>query len=143
MHQAFETFEYADKACKDGARFYYPCTRQRYFNPEGDVWEIENHPPDWFERPTFDKTNFRQSLSAWARGSLSNVIPQGERNTACFRLGKDLCKAGFDFERAVSLIVASPTYKGNVSEPLLREIQTAVRNGYKKVFIANEVKDGK
>lgn len=140
MHRAFERFEYADKSCKDGARFYYPCTRRRFYEPHGDVWETERYTPDWFEKPTFDQTNFRQTLSPWARAMLTNVIPIGQRNTSCYRLGKDLCKAGFDFDAAVNLVVKSPTYQGAVDATLLREIQQSMRNGYKTVLIANEVK---
>jgi hypothetical protein len=138
MHRALDVFEYADTQCKDGARFFFPCLKIRFLETDGEIFEVKTSVPNWFERPQSDATNFNEPLSGWARATLTSVIPIGTRNTSCYRLGKDLCKAGFDFRDAINLIIASPTYQGNVSDTLLREIMRAVGHGYKKVNQANK-----
>jgi hypothetical protein len=137
MWLALQEHELADQACKDGARFYYPCYRIRHFETDGELWEVQQKVPSWFDSPHLDVTNFKEPLSAYATLLLVNPIPVGERNTACYRLGKDFCKAGYSLNDAVDKVIASPTYGGRVSDTLKREIYNALRSGYRKVMRAN------
>lgn len=71
----------ADKACKDGARFFFPCTEI--------VASHAGHAVDVAPLPVvLEKKVTRYGLAAMPRGDI-NIPNTGERNTTCF---KQACK---------------------------------------------------
>ncbi len=136
----------ADPKCVDGARLFFPCTDITFVNCGDDLLDepvrtdldamtaekkleiLERHKESITRRASYGL------ISKYATKWLSSIIPLGERNTTCFRIGADLCRAGVDYEAAVQDILASPTYAvKNLSPKVILEIRKAVSSGYKRV----------
>jgi hypothetical protein len=121
----------ADEKCKDGARYFWPCTEIVSVCDDGDTIEVIKPK----ERMEFRESELVEDgvLSYFAQWALLNVIPIGERNISCWRLGCDLAKAGYSLEDAVKLVLDSPTYRSGVTPALHKEIYDAVSRGWDKV----------
>lgn len=119
-----------DQQPKDGARFFYPCTRIVQSSADGygeDVFEAPAH----YNDPNFQTRKYAAAgtITPFSRWALSALVPKGERNTTWYRAAKDLTKAGKDPMEILRLIVDSKTYAGQVSLDLAAEIMTCVTNG--------------
>lgn len=134
LRLAYSIYDHADRSCIDGARPYYPCTEIVSLEVDGEAWEVEPAPP---APPTGGETRGMVAapgvLSAWARRSLTETIPVGERNAACYRLGAELFRAGVPLPAAILRVLESKTYqKQNLLPGLRQEIETAVGNGFRR-----------
>lgn len=126
----------ADAACKDGARFFWPCKEIISVEPEGYAQDIvlptagrrkapPHHPPTRYR--DFGMVR-RRTLAA-----LRSPFPEREKNFHCFQTAKDLFEAGYGFDEIYAIIVNSPTYRGVVPTDLAREISDCIRSGIKSV----------
>lgn len=133
MRKAIEYYG-ADKACIDGARFYYPCVEMIQSESEGYDMEVDEDVPYWFEKPV-DLSGYREAgvMPQWLMQKLLFPFPTGHKNTTCYQLAKDLTKLGFDEKRILSLILNNPSYRDGVSEALHREICQAIKSGHSAV----------
>jgi hypothetical protein len=115
----------ADPACRDGARFYWPCVDIVSINSDGDVVEIV--PPPVIENPgrRYEVVRRAQVIPAYLQPILNQGAPQGTRNATCFRLGAELTRCGFSSDRVFEIVESSP-----MSLPL-DELRRAVANGIK------------
>lgn len=130
MHQKYDD---ADRACLDGARFFYPCSEIISIVTGDYLIDVVTSVPDEFER--FDtKPNAYTGtglIPPWARMQLKSVVPVGERNTTFYRVAKDLAKSGFSYEDIWRVIVNSPTYKDDPMEGnVMEKLRECTRNGY-------------
>lgn len=133
MHKIMERYP-CDKACKDAARFFYPCTKITSVLAEGYHAELDREVPPDFDVPRDFFKAYRRSgvLPPWAGSALETVWPEHTRNTTIYRIAKDLTKVGIDPDEIEARVVSSPTYNGRVSRELLREIRKAVDSGARK-----------
>lgn len=123
-----------DAACKDLARQFYKCRDIVSINENGDLFEVAALPQrqtDHFEKQReYGRLGY---LGRFAKIFLTEEIPLGQRNGACYRMGCELARAGVTYEDAIDRVLNSPTYSGCVvpGSGLYHEIRRAVRNGYK------------
>lgn len=135
MHQILDRYP-CDKACKDGARFFYPCQAVTQLEGDGYHVEVDEAVPDWFDQPrTYAGHKAAGIIPAWAAATLESVIPTSQRNTTIYQLAKDLAKVGMEEDEIVQRIVQSPTYGGQAAGTLLQEIRKAVRSGHRKASV--------
>ena len=99
----------ADKACKDGARFFFPCTQivSIQGGEESFLEEVNNMVPDHFEKENTAKIEkYKRSLKL--PGSLvlriKTPIVEGKINTTLYGLGKDLAKYGMSLEETFQIV---------------------------------------
>lgn len=125
----------ADPACRDGARFFFPCTEIVSVSADGYTQEINTDIPDTFDRPAATRRAIESGqVPGWVQGALANVIPIGERNGTIYRIAKDLRRCGFGHDAIVHMILNSRTYRGTIIPPKLsREIEQTVGSAVKRV----------
>lgn len=139
-----------DPSCKDGARFFYPCT---------DIVQIEDEPesyrvsvnktiPEHFDMP-ITHAAYREAgtIPPWTERMLRTEIAVGERNNVIYRIAKDLAKCGFSEAEIVETVAKSKTYQGKEMRwDLKREIHAAVKSGVRKaakeIAYAKKIKEG-
>jgi hypothetical protein len=124
-----------DKKCKDAARFFYPCKEIVSINLDGYSYEIKPTPNGWTKNSDARKyENAELGIpSRFCKKWLTRVIPIGERNTTCYRLGADLSRMGLSYEECLDKVLKSPTYRHTDLTPRRRgEIEDAILNGFKK-----------
>ncbi len=126
-----------DPACKDGARFFFPCKEIVSLSDDGYFWEIDHDVPK--------EINYAENAYIRAKGGViprpivnllkQHIWKEGERNTLCFRVGAALGPIGYSAVEVCHLIYASPTYKNApITDYLAREIHQSVSNGIKRAL---------
>lgn len=119
----------ADEACKDGARFFWPCKEIVSVQAEGYTMEIVTElPPEPTPRPVM-----REGIAPWTTMMLRSSWPVGSRNSMAHRVAKDLLRAGQTEQLALATIKASVTYKGKITPQIERELRQAVRSARRAV----------
>lgn len=113
-----------DRACKDGARFFFPCREIVHVSwGNGIVWAPYKKPEPPKPRE-YDRDVARAGIvPPWLDGELKN-IREGERNAKCYRFAIRLKERHWTPERVVDLFA---TY---VSLPR-DEIERLVRNAWR------------
>lgn len=103
---------------------------------EGYSEDVDFKVPDWFGKSPQTYKMLREAgggIPNWTKRQLADVIPKGQRNTTLYRIAKDLALVGMAEDAIMSLILNSPTYKGQqVASDLHREIVQTVRSGLRK-----------
>lgn len=144
MHEPItdlETFEYnmtgaiktlgCDESCKDGARFYFPCTRIHAMAPGQPVrWKPRSLSlPSRGElaQRAVEKSNFDATYRRIPRhlqNMLACGVASGGRHKACYRLGANLIHYGFSDDQILSMVLSSP-----LAEIGEKDVGRAVANG--------------
>ncbi len=122
----------ADSKCRDGARLFYPCASIVSLNAGGYLQPFEPPPP----RSLAPAPKVYRDLGIVRRRTLTVLrapFPDFEKNDLCFRCAKDLYDAGYPVDEIYKIIVASPSYLGNVSPDLSDEIMSCILSGIKSV----------
>jgi hypothetical protein len=121
----------SDPACKDGARFYFPCIKIISWSKTGYREDVETAPPPKkVPRGVGSLTGFSKSVLYFTR----HTIKVGRRNLTVSNVAKDLFRMGLHRETVLDLILMSPTYRGEtISGQLLNEIKTTIERARKKV----------
>lgn len=122
----------SDRACVDGARFFFPCKTIASLSAEGYTQEVLPPKP----RVVKDYSFYREfkSVPRWIQGVLKFGVPIGQRNSMCFKIGKHLYLCGFDPREIIIMIHQSPI------DIDITEIERAVKNGV--VAAKKEQEDG-
>lgn len=121
-----------DEACKDAARFFWPCASIVSVVDDGYTQDVitKKTPDIVYERVALDEGE----LTAYAIYFLRTVIPHGSRNRACHRFAKDMLRAGLKPEEIYALIIRSTTYLGqSISSNLRDEIMGTISSGSRAV----------
>jgi hypothetical protein len=125
-----------DKACKDGARFFYPCVDiiSSLDSAEAYREDVDHKVPENFERPKDIKAAVKRLRSGIFSDVISDAIlkpiPEGRRNAMCYRVSIDLTIAGYSEEDIIQILLKSPTYKSELA--YIKEITATVRSGIKR-----------
>lgn len=95
----------ADKACKDGARFFYPC-RDVIDLTFGKRFEWQPYLPK--REPGPKKLSPRHGeMPDFVRAMLREVPPVGMRNKHCFRIAAKLAQWGFAEKDCIEAVLSS------------------------------------
>lgn len=113
----------ADKACKDGARFFYPCKKIEYFQ-DGKPFTWRTFPPV-VRRPPDRYYSQNGVLPRFLRDMISFPPAEGSRNKHCFSVAFAMARYGFSEADAIDAVRSM-----NIG---LQESEAvrAARNGYK------------
>lgn len=120
-----------DSACKDGARFFWPCMDIVSIEETGYDQEIIQPPPP---RPT--RENVYRKYGIVRRRSLAvlhNGFVEGNRNNDWFMVAKDLYDAGRSEADIWTLIAHAPPYCGVIPFEDQEEIAGCISKGIKSV----------
>lgn len=130
MHQKYDD---ADRACLDGARFFYPCSEIISIVTGDYLIDVVTSVPDDFENLSTRISPYKGSriIPPWARSRLETVVPVGERNTTFYRVAKDLTRSGFSEEEIWQLVGRSATYRDVAgSNEAMTDLRSCTRRGY-------------
>lgn len=144
MQKAISAYP-ADPACKDGARFFYPCTEIVQFSAEGysqDVLEVpaSQETEEGYIRSESSGPGNREGgrIPRWVEINLEEKqIPKGERNLTLFRMAKDCARAGLLEEHVYQRFINSKTFKSEMNNELKAEIRKLVSRCFKTVMEEN------
>ncbi len=104
----------ADTACKDGARFFYPCVDIVSVNDDRDDFCVEPVSPEEEEKKNAKRIAnliaYRGSgfMPRRIEGLLKFGAPTGRRNVTVFGIAADLTMCGFPKDEIIELILNSP-----------------------------------
>lgn len=130
----------SDEACKDGARFFYPCMNIVSIVTDGDLWPVEKV-PSHFENPEskapaeklarLNWLRYRE-LAPWCAKFLKYGKPfeNKGRELSAFMVASQMRLAGLSEDEAYSLLLTAPIDKTDFDAE--RELLHAVRSAYKK-----------
>lgn len=119
-----------DTSCKDGARYFFPCSEIiSVGDEEGYKEDVRSDVPEYFERVNKDK--YREMAKAGmipqrVKNHLRDPPKKGKRNTTVYGIGKDLAMVGWDLERTKALILQCGHFDLSA-----QEICRALENGHK------------
>jgi len=99
----------ADKGCRDGARFFWPCTKIVSIGGEASCFfeKANLNVPENFEKENEAKiARYQGSLILTPSLALKIKTPilEGKINTTLYGFGRDLAKYGFSLEESINLI---------------------------------------
>ena len=103
----------ADNQCKDGARFFYPCTRIVSVNNDVDGEKVGVKPLVKTKRSSNVDYQHYKKLGAYppfVMRNLSNPIQEGSRDKTIYGVAKDLAKCGYPLSLILQEVSNSPTY---------------------------------
>ncbi|HUS87836.1 MAG TPA: primase C-terminal domain-containing protein [Desulfosporosinus sp.] len=94
----------ADPACRDGGRFFYPCTKIIYqqngiFIPVLDVETKKTRP-----QKRYYASSKTHDVPPWMANELATGIPDGSRNRTAFRFALHLKDRGLDKDKTVDIL---------------------------------------
>lgn len=133
MHQIMRSYP-CDKSCKDGARFFYPCSNIVFLNddPEAFLQEVPPRIPDTFEIYPDVAADYVDAgiIPSFFKRKFQRNYRKNNRHTAIYGYAKDLAKAGFPAERIVHEITSDSllTVFGDVD---MGRVMQAITNGIK------------
>ncbi len=128
MHKLMENYP-VDRACKDGARFFFPCKEIISVQTEGFSADLYEQVPENFERynpkkwDTYRDNGVMPPMVAWF---LRTKVPEGQRNKEAFKVACDLLDYGMEGEEIFSLLARSPTYEGRMDAKIEKELHGTV-----------------
>ena len=143
-HYRYNLFKYSklfpvDKACVDGARFFYPCNEIVSINEDGFKADIFPSVPDDFENQKIIDVDSKDI----ARFHQYNQLPLhiyaflefgkefgGGRNISCYSTAIFLLSVGLSIEKTIKIIREAPFSRENFKES---EIISAVKSAYKNL----------
>lgn len=136
----------SDAACKDAARFFWPCIEIVSVSEDATYSvDVKAPPPDKKPRKNrFEKYAGMGVIPVAIQARLKEPFKQGERNTRIFGLAKDMIFYLRDVNATLNAIIKSPCSSGLCE----KEIKSAVESAAKAVIAQMEerkkiIKDGK
>ena len=114
----------ADNSCKDGARLFFPCTTVVEIIPEGETLDVKAPPPPQAPKDYSAYREFRD-MPRWVKGVVKYGRQVGERNDACFSIGRVLHQCGYSLDEAVGVVMSGP-----LKELGREEVEQTVSNGW-------------
>lgn len=116
----------ADKAAKDGARFFYPCKKIYAVSLNGELIEWKKAKPKQKIKPN-DLTDYaRMLISPRTRKLLTEKYNDGERNIAVYKLSAELARCGVKYEEVLSELKSNASLASLPDE----EFNRTAKNGW-------------
>lgn len=108
LKKAYERFPWADKACIDAARFYFPCQKIVYFDREAEYkWETSIATYTATHTPAISPRDGK--IPSWCLNFINNgAIYNGSRNLKVFAVARELFRQGFSESDTRCLIMRAP-----------------------------------
>lgn len=129
-----------DKVCKDGARFFYPCTDIISLDKEGYNEEVPPV-PDYFERASekqIEACRIGHSSGERVRSFFKRNYRANNRNNTIYGVSKDLAALGYEGEQIFQIV---KKFMDEVHHSLHlsdSEIKAVVKNGSSKIATCAE-----
>lgn len=122
----------ADSACKDAARFFWPCKEITSVCNDGDFIDIKKVDDEvpYFDHDAYVET---KTLPPWVKHWLEFGVPNGHRNTTCYKAAVWMARCGFSHDEIFSLIMKSPIPVSK-EESVAKEVFKATMNGVQRAF---------
>lgn len=126
----------ADPACKDGARFFFPCREIVSINFTGKLAPVRPLPPIMKnndeilirQRAKYEWYRQNSRFPKWIKEIIQCGAPAGERNVTAFKMGIYLGKMGFAEAQIYELL--APTF---IKEDFnAKELKRAIKQGYQR-----------
>jgi hypothetical protein len=131
MREAMQLFP-SDPSCKDGARYFFPCTQIVSVRSEGNFWPVLEIPPDQTEEAVRQRAQeniqlYKDNslLPQWLVSALRLGVDEGQRHVTCYKIGAFLYGYGKSVEEIVELCLSSP-----LSEIGANDVRRAIENGF-------------
>lgn len=115
LKKAYERFPWADKACIDAGRFYFPCEKIVYFDRDSEYcWEAVTH---YTNTNTLYTTHYTTTLHttpdgkipSWCLNFINNgAVYNGSRNLKVFAVARELFRQGFSEPDIRRLVMRAP-----------------------------------
>jgi len=117
-----------DAACKDAARFYWPCREIHTVKLTGKSMEISKPPKKVYSAVYSDKA---KGLPRWLERKLRELVAIGGRHNRLFSLGCDLGRMGFEELEAFEVIIKYWNQEGARfgDDEIRRQVENGVRKG--------------
>ncbi len=108
MRLALKRFDWADKNCVDGARFYFPSKRVFAFDRTSEyLWEVKDPPPA--QENIYTEIKQQRIIPTWALAFINRgLIYNDSRNMTIFNVAIELAKRGFSPIEVENLIKKAP-----------------------------------
>ena len=110
MQEAFDTTFHCDTACKDAARYYYPCTDIVHVSPYTGTWPVFEYNHDGMADRNKSRRRKMQEDGippSDVTNALIHGIPTGTRNSTCFRIACCLLDCGESEEDIYDKLLAA------------------------------------
>lgn len=130
-YAAFARWQFIDKACKDSARFFFPCTHLVSVNMEGATFDerfvLPDSARDWSYRATGDKRpegvpRVKGKLSKATKDFLVDGAAPGEWHGRFFKAAMDFKEQGYDIEDARLKLSAVTGHLDETDEKQLEDV---------------------
>lgn len=141
MHKFMRNFS-CDRACKDGARFFYPCREIVSLATEGYFQKVEDDIPEDFEtRRAINQTLFEAGvIPNRIYMKFERNFYKNHRNIAIYGFANDVACYGFTPTEILFKIKESNVFKNFCEDLTDAEILSAINNGINAYYkeVANE-----
>lgn len=126
----------ADKSCKDGARYFYPC-EEIVFKQTGDTidWHLlpENYirELDRFKKnqKAAERHRHQGTIPRWIQTRVSEGVTPGNRHRYCYAIGAALSEIGYGIDEITEFICRGPLAAIGV-----QDVRRCVENGTRKII---------
>lgn len=132
MHKFMRNYP-CDQACKDGARFFYPCQQIVSISADGYTQDIDTNIPEDFERarPIPEFLLSSRIIPNRIYMKLERNFKKFSRNKAIYGFAKDVAPFGFTPTEILMRVKESNAFKKCSEDLSDEEMLTAINNGIK------------
>lgn len=120
----------SDLIATNGSTKFLPCKEIISINKEGKLVPIERYVINIQKVPYKDFSAEKKTMPTFIKDFLSNGVPEGSKDLACFKCGLHLTRCGYSVEQIIDMIMSSPI-PINQSSQVQREVRRAVLSGSK------------
>jgi hypothetical protein len=125
----------ADKACRDAARFFWPCKEIILFKGWGRLVPVvqpaKKRPASKIKDVSLYNGKEHRILPTWIKHVLKDGT-SASRNTVTYKIARDLCKLGYSQAEVSELIMSSSLPGCKIDSFTKAECDRAIQSGFKK-----------
>lgn len=128
---ALKKYWWADPACKDGARFFFPSKEIVYLDREGEyTWDVVDLPcaSTASVNHTFTRPEIKRKIPSWYLAFINDGVldKNNSRNTTLYKMAADLFRLGFTESEIRQLALRAPIKWEGVS------LESAIKSAKKR-----------
>lgn len=126
-----------DVSCKDGGRFYFPCT-SIWQVVDGEKYPVKEMTANMRAERSEGLTRYKEKLSkhkenmtlpSWVNAAILDGTPEGERHVTAYKIGATLTLCGMEFGEIFRMCNSS-----NLRDIGAEELKRAISNGIEKAL---------